>query len=221
MENDATNEPLKEFVESFCRAQKAFKKITKNTNNPFYNSKYADLETIIDATSKALCDNWLMITQHTITEGDSVGVETVLIHKGGYSITSKLLLKPTKNDPQGVGSAITYARRYCLSAILGVASEDDDDGNSASQQSDKPESKSTPKSDMPICPKCNTNKGVMKDKNKEGVFYCFPKKGGCGNSWKPGSDPKPVKEPENTNNDDYLNDAPPPTKEFSPTGGKV
>jgi len=194
---------IKDFVESFCRAQKAFKKITKSTNNPFYNSKYADLETIIEATNKALCDNWLMVTQHTISEGDLVGVLTVLMHKGGHSISSKLLLKPAKNDPQGVGSTITYARRYSLSAILGVASEDDDDGNNASQPNDKPESKATPNAGLPTCPKCNTNKGVMKDKNKEGVFYCFPKKGGCGNSWTP-------KAEEGESSLHVVNDEPPP-----------
>ena len=110
----------------------------KNTStNPFFSSKYAPLEEVLNTIRPVLATNGLSITQIPTTEGDKVGVVTILMHSSGeYIETEPLLLKTDKNTAQGAGSAITYARRYAISAILGVASEEDDDGNNAEPSKD-------------------------------------------------------------------------------------
>lgn len=97
---------------------------------------------IIDATKGALAKNGLAVSQLVDTNG-VVHVDTLLMHESGEWIRSSISLKPKADDPQSIGSAITYGRRYSLGAILGVASEDDDDGNSAGGKGDqkKPEAK--------------------------------------------------------------------------------
>lgn len=103
----------------------------KNTSiNPNFNSKYAPLCEVINATKEILAKYGLSIIQTPYTEGDSVVVETILLHNSGEWIKSPpLKLKMDNITAQGAGSAITYARRYALSAILNISSEEDNDGN--------------------------------------------------------------------------------------------
>jgi ERF superfamily len=103
--------------------------VAKTAANPYFKSKYAPLDAIIDATRPVLKKHGLAVIQQPLFKDGSAGVETVIIHDGGYSCSSTLLLPLKDQSPQGVGSAITYARRYSLAAVLGIASEDDDDGN--------------------------------------------------------------------------------------------
>lgn len=126
------SETIKELAAALAKAKTSFKPVKKTASNPYFKSKYAPLENIIDATDKALSDNGLSISQFPVDDGEKVGVETMLMHSSGEFISHTLMLEPTKADPQGAGSAITYARRYSLGAVLGVASEDDDDGNASS-----------------------------------------------------------------------------------------
>lgn len=121
-------------VKALAKAQGQFKPIKRESENPFFKSKYADLGTIIEATKDALSANGLAVTQGvSVSEDGRVNVETMLAHEGGGWLKGTLSLKPKADDPQSIGSACTYARRYALGAILGVASEDDDDGNAATQ----------------------------------------------------------------------------------------
>jgi len=103
--------------------------VAKTAANPYFKSKYAPLDAIIEATRPVLLKNGLAISQTPLFMEGTAGVETTILHKDGYSTTSTLLLPLKDQSPQGVGSAITYARRYALAAVLGIASEDDDDGN--------------------------------------------------------------------------------------------
>ncbi len=103
-------------------------KIAKNSTNPFFHSKYASLDDIISAVRAPLAKHGLVVSQ--IPCGDN-RLLTLLIHEQGEYIGDEASTCPAKNDPQGAGSAITYMRRYALSAILGIAAEDDDDGNVA------------------------------------------------------------------------------------------
>ena len=103
--------------------------VAKTAANPYFKSKYAPLDAIIDATRPILKKHGLAVIQQPLFSEGTAGVETTIIHEGGYSSTSTLLLPLKDQSPQGVGSAITYARRYALAAVLGIASEDDDDGN--------------------------------------------------------------------------------------------
>lgn len=104
-------------------------KIGKNSNNPFFKSKYADLPTILDAISDPLQNAGLVL----LSIPDNDGLTTMLIHtESGEFISANAIMKPIKNDPQSIGSAITYQRRYSIGAILNLNIDEDDDGNKAS-----------------------------------------------------------------------------------------
>lgn len=113
-------------------AQGEIRAAIKDSSNPHLKSKYADLASVWDAIRAPLAKNHLAVIQHVSAEGDAVSVTSILAHESGQWMSGTLTLKATKADPQGVGSAITYARRYSLSALVGVA-QDDDDGHAASQ----------------------------------------------------------------------------------------
>src|SRR5699024_5628712 len=100
--------------------------------NPFFKSKYAPLNDVLNTVRPILSKHGLSVLQAPHTEGENVTITTILMHESGEWIESPpLSLKMDKVTAQGAGSAITYARRYALSAVLGISSEDDDDGNAA------------------------------------------------------------------------------------------
>lgn len=104
-------------------------------DNPFFESGYVTLEGVQKAVDEALKGTGLSYIQKVYNDGNGgVGVETVIMHEDGEVLSSgQLSLRPTRNDPQGYGSAITYAKRYQLAAMFGISSDKDDDGNAASQ----------------------------------------------------------------------------------------
>ena len=119
---------------AFVKAQKGFEAATKESNNPHFRSKYADLANCVDACKKALNDNGIAFIQKTRPHDNGVIVETVFIHETGEQMSGGELFVPAqKMDAQGFGSALTYARRYSLLAATGIAPEDDD-GNAASKR---------------------------------------------------------------------------------------
>lgn len=119
------------FAKAFVAAQKAQEAIKKANTNDHFKSKYADLAGVVEAVVPALNANGIGYMQSPAFDGELIGVTTILIHESGASCTATLHMRPSKSDPQGVGSAITYARRYALLAMTGAAPEDDD-GNAAS-----------------------------------------------------------------------------------------
>jgi hypothetical protein len=125
------SESIAKLAEALSKAQGKIKGAAKDTANPFFKSKYADLASVWDACRDQLSAHGLSVIQTTEDSPDGATVITTLSHSSGEWIRGRLTLKPVKNDPQGVGSAITYARRYALAAIVGVAPEDDD-GEAAS-----------------------------------------------------------------------------------------
>lgn len=116
---------------ALSKAQSEIKGALKDSNNPFFKSKYADLSSVWDACRGPLTKNELAIVQTIAGDSDNVIVTTMLVHSSGEWVKDSLTMVPVKKDPQGAGSAITYARRYALAAIAGVTPEDDD-GNAAS-----------------------------------------------------------------------------------------
>jgi len=106
--------------------------VAKTASNPYFKSKYAPLDAIVDATRPVLAKHGLAIQQTPVYRDGLAGVVTIITHKAGHLEDSELLLPLKDQSPQGVGSAITYARRYALAAVLGLATEDDDDGNAGS-----------------------------------------------------------------------------------------
>jgi hypothetical protein len=112
---------------AFVAAQKAFGPALKTNTNPHFKSKYADLSACIEAVIDALHANGIAMIQKTINVESGVCVETVFVHDSGETLSSGPLHVPAaKKDPQGYGSALTYARRYSLMAACGIAPEDDD-----------------------------------------------------------------------------------------------
>lgn len=146
------SESIKELATALAKAQGAFEHAKKDTQNEFFKSRYADLASVISAGKKPLSDNGLSVCQICeVTESNDIILETILMHVSGEWISGKYPVRPVKTDPQAMGSAITYARRYSFSAITGIASEEDDDGNSASA---KP-STTTQKPPVPESPPIN------------------------------------------------------------------
>lgn len=123
---------LPEFAKALVKFRSELKPAVKDANNPFFKSTYADLSSIIEASREPLAANGLSFVQ-VVHDGEAAKVETIIVHESGQSISCGIVaIMPSKKDPQGFGSAITYARRYSLQSALGIPTEDDD-GNEASK----------------------------------------------------------------------------------------
>lgn len=139
-----TSESINEISTALAKAQGQIENAIKDSNNPYFKSKYADLTSVWDACRKQLSENGLAVIQSPEESTAGISITTMLCHSSGQWIKSKYSMPcdSSKLTPQVIGSAITYARRYALSAMVGVAPGDDDDGNDASQnQASKPAQK--------------------------------------------------------------------------------
>lgn len=138
-----------EQIDLLCAALVQFQasapSVQKNAINPHFKNRYADLSAIIEATRKPLTDAGLTIVQ--LPEGDEL--VTRVIHKSGQWIASRTALKCSKNDMQGYGSALSYGRRYAISAILNLSAEDDD-AQAASRPRSKPTTEDVKKVMTPV-----------------------------------------------------------------------
>jgi hypothetical protein len=129
------SEQINELAAALVKAQGELPTVGKDSTNPFFKSKYADLAAVIKAASPVLAKHGLAVSQH-VTTGEDGGsrLATWLLHESGQYICEAMPLLLPKEDPQGQGSAITYARRYSYMAVLGLVADEDDDGNRASTQ---------------------------------------------------------------------------------------
>jgi len=123
------SESIKELANALCKFQAEVEKIKKGATNPFFKSKYATLADILDVIRQPLANNGLSFVQ--FPKGVH-SLETMLMHTSGEYLAESYEMRPTKDDPQGAGSVITYQRRYALGAVLGLNIDEDDDGNKAS-----------------------------------------------------------------------------------------
>lgn len=121
---------LGDLAKALSKFQGEISAVKKEGKNPYFNSKYATLDSIIELIKKPLEKNGLAISQFPTGENE---LTTILMHTSGEYIMSTAKMYPKDNTPQGQGSAITYMRRYSVSAILGIATEEDDDGNAATK----------------------------------------------------------------------------------------
>ena len=138
---------MKEISSALVKAQKAFGPALKTHSNSHFKSRYADLSACVEAVIDGLNNNGIFLMQGSHLCEDGVIVETLFIHESGEQMSAgKLHVPASKQDAQGYGSALTYARRYALMAACGIAPEDDD-GNAASRpkQAEKPVDKPAPK----------------------------------------------------------------------------
>jgi len=134
------SESIAKISKALAQFQGEVKNPANTETNPFFNSKYAPLSDILNAVRPLLSKYGLSVLQSPSGDGQNIAITTLIVHESGEWIESDpLTLKAEKATAQGAGSAITYARRYALSAMLGISSEDDNDGNAVIENS-KPES---------------------------------------------------------------------------------
>jgi hypothetical protein len=138
------SESINELAAALAKAQGAIQGAVKDSVNPAFKSKYADLASVWDACRGPLAANGLSIAQLPAVQDDGrVAVTTVLMHLSGQFLSTTFSIRPGKDDAHGIGSAVTYARRFSLAAMVGVAPEDDD-GNAAAQKPAQAQAKATP-----------------------------------------------------------------------------
>lgn len=125
------SEQINELAAALTGFQSVVRNVPKDGTNPFFKSKYATLENTIDTVRESLVDHDLSFSQ--FPSGDNQ-LTTILMHKSGQYLMATNKYYPKDPSPQGQGSAITYMRRYALSSVLGIATEEDDDGNGASRE---------------------------------------------------------------------------------------
>lgn len=128
-----TSETIINLSKALVETQKELKQPLKDAKNPFFKSEYVPLENVAEAITQTATKYGLAFSQYaTTTESGNVSVGTIVFHESGeYIEYPPLILKPENTKPQSIGSAITYAKRYALSAIFGITSDKDDDGNKA------------------------------------------------------------------------------------------
>jgi hypothetical protein len=135
------SESIAAIAPALVKAQAEIKGALKDSTNPHFRSKYADLSSVVEAVKAPLLKHGIAFLQGVHDAENGVAVETVLLHSSGEWISSTLRIPASKQDAQGYGSAITYGRRYGLQAMCGVPAEDDD-GNAATASA--PTSRITP-----------------------------------------------------------------------------
>lgn len=137
--------PLNDIAAALVAAQAEFAAIPKTAENPFFKSKYADLATVISHTQPILARHGLAVSQHPTTLDGEPALTTWVLHSSGQSLKDTMKLYAAKNDPQGQGAAITYARRFAYMAVLGLVADVDDDGQAATKaKQSQPKAKPLP-----------------------------------------------------------------------------
>lgn len=133
------SEQINELAAALAKAQGQIEGTKKSSSNPFFKSKYADLAECWNTCREALTANGISVIQmpEEINENGRLNITTMLAHSSGQYISSTLTMTVTKLDPQAIGSAITYGRRYALAAMVGLAQEDDDGEKAMARPKDK------------------------------------------------------------------------------------
>lgn len=147
------SDSINELAAALAAAQAEMKQPVKNSKNPHFGNRYADLNEVITTANPILARHGLAIVQTTDYSGGMVVLTTTLLHTSGQWVSGTYPVIPVKPDPQGYGSAMTYARRYAYSAIAGLAADDDDDGNAASSKPALPGSARAAKAPAPVAAK--------------------------------------------------------------------
>lgn len=129
------SETIAELAKALAAFQGEVKQPMKDKDNPFFKSKYVPLENVVEAITDTAPKHGLSFIQYPVNQDDKVGIVTILMHSSGeFMEMQPIFAKPAKNDAQATGSVITYLKRYSLSSVFGITSDEDDDGNQASQQ---------------------------------------------------------------------------------------
>lgn len=139
------SETIAQLATALAKAQALIKPASKDSTNPHFKSKYADLAAIWEACREPLTSQGLSVTQIPLdADPGRISLMTMLMHESGEYIGGVMSVTPQQNSPQAAGSALTYLRRYALAALVGIVADDDDDGNEASKpQAPRVESRQT------------------------------------------------------------------------------
>jgi hypothetical protein len=157
------SESIVELIKALMKVQVALKPAVRDKVNPFLKSKYADLSGVWDVCRELLKENKLAVVQVSGIDSNGCYLETILTHESGEWISGKYPLRPVKpDDPQAMGSALTYARRYTLAAILGIVTEDDDAEGAMGRFPDNGQ-KSQPRSVREMYPEVFTKKPATRE----------------------------------------------------------
>ncbi len=146
---DIMSAETKDIMQALAQAQGSMEGAKKDSTNPFFKSKYADLASVWDACREPLFKNGLSIVQLTQVSGTETHLITMLCHSSGQWMKSVTPLPIDKKDPQTMGKCITYCRRYALAAMVGVYQEDDD-AESITKREEKPAYRSNKKEERPV-----------------------------------------------------------------------
>jgi hypothetical protein len=129
---ERTDKVGSELAMALVKAQETMPSVHKDAANPYFKSKYATLAACVEAARTVLAECRLAVVQFPISEGDQIGLRTLVVHESGEYLEDRMLMKNQKpGDAQYFGSAITYFRRYAFCSALGIVADDDDDGNKA------------------------------------------------------------------------------------------
>ena len=145
MEFSYASDDIRELAKALLNVQRQLQPAVKDAVNPFIKNKYVTLNSVMDCCRSVLIENGIWLTQYPVpAEPGYFGLVTKLVHAETGQYQASLAMIPlAKNDAQGLGSACTYGRRYALFAMLGIVTEEDDDGNAASLRQEKSPSRRT------------------------------------------------------------------------------
>ena len=156
------SESIIELSKALAKFQGEIKQPKKNGTNPHFKSRFATLDDVVKSITETSSKYGLSFVQFPLNDEDKVGVKTIIMHESGEWIEGEpIYTKPMKNDPQALGAVLTYLRRYSLSAIFGVVSDEDDDSESAM---DRGTNNSQPQQ---YKPKYNNSSSIQKPLNAQ------------------------------------------------------
>jgi hypothetical protein len=163
MSTQISSPEIGELVKALSKAQGSIKGAKEDSTNPYFKSKYADLSSVWNACKDALGDNGLAVVQTVDGSNDRICLVTTLAHSSGQWMRSYMPIILTKQDPQTLGSAMTYSRRYALAAIVGICPADDD-AEAAMVETRKPHVVTIRKDQAEILEKMLRGKEELKEK---------------------------------------------------------
>jgi hypothetical protein len=188
------SESIAALAAALAKAQSQIQTAKRDSENPFYRSRYADLASVWEACRAALTAQQLAVVQTLECAESGTRLSTTLVHSSGEWIRGESPIhgmRQTKDhgwvgsdDPQALSSAVTYARRRDLAAMVGVAPDDDDDGEAAMARPPAERQEQAQRAGT-ACPQCGVVGSIIKGKEEYGGgWLCYAKKGGCGAKWK-------------------------------------
>lgn len=147
------SESIAELAKALASFHSEVKQPLKDKENPFFKSKYVPLENVVESITNIAPKHGLSFIQYPVNQDNKVGVVTILMHSSGEWIeTEPIFAQPAKQDAQATGSVITYLKRYSLSAVFGITSDEDDDGNNATFGNSQPKTQYKPTQPKMISP---------------------------------------------------------------------